>query len=115
MTVTEVFDRTMDVFTLLAALGCVALGVHVQFRPGQAPVIKGPVRLVRVWGLGYVLLGISLAAQTAALMTGAEPAWTTHVIRWVAGPLVVGSLLASYVVRRRARRHGAAGRHEPPP
>jgi hypothetical protein len=35
------------------------------------------------------------------LMTGGEPGWAGDVIRWVAGPLVVGSIVAAVVARRR--------------
>ncbi len=68
-------------------LGCWAL-----LRPNRPPEqIQGPAWAVRVWGLGCVLLGISLAVETVTLMTGGEPGRPTDVFRWVAGPLVDGS------------------------
>ncbi|MCY0940494.1 hypothetical protein [Streptomyces antarcticus] len=58
------------------------------------------MRAVRAWGLGFVLLGISLAIEAVTLMTGGEPGWAADVIRWVAGPLGVCSIVATLVARR---------------
>ncbi|WP_330242432.1 hypothetical protein [Streptomyces sp. NBC_00525] len=102
---TEVFDAAVDVLGTALGLGCVWLGCRAVLRPRRPPEpIQGPVWAVRAWGLGYVLLGICLAAQSLALMAGREPGWTGDVIRWVAGPLVVGSVLAAFLSRRRERR-----------
>ncbi|MEU6755713.1 hypothetical protein [Streptomyces sp. NPDC046685] len=64
--------------------------------------------VVRSWGLGYVLLGISLAVESVTLMTGGEPGWLADVTRWIAGPLVVGSILAAFVFRRWERGRARA-------
>ncbi|MFF8713338.1 hypothetical protein ACF07T_18200 [Streptomyces sp. NPDC015184] len=97
-----VLDRAMDVFTAALGLGCVWMGCLAVLRPRRPPEpIQGPVQVVRTWGLGFVLLGISLTAETVTLMTGGEPGWAGDVIRWVAGPLVVGSIVAAVVARRR--------------
>jgi hypothetical protein len=106
-TVAEVFGSAMDVLVMAAGLGCVWLGCRALLRPRQPPEpIQGPVWGVRAWGLGFVLLGISLAVETVTLMTGGEPGWPADVIRWVAGPLVVGSIVAALVARR-WKRHQA--------
>ncbi|MFE7209988.1 hypothetical protein ACFY0A_25050 [Streptomyces sp. NPDC001698] len=64
--------------------------------------------MVRVWGLAYVLLGISLTIESVTLMAGGEPGWPADVIRWVAGPLLVGSILAAFLFRRWERRRARA-------
>lgn len=97
-----VLDRAMDVFTAALGLGCAWMGCLAVLRPHRQPEpIQGPVWVVRTWGLGFVLLGISLATETVTLMTGGEPGWAGDVIRRVAGPLVVGSIVAAVVARRR--------------
>jgi hypothetical protein len=99
-TVAEVFERVMDVVMVAVGLGCVWLGCRAVLRPRQPPEpIQGPVWGVRAWGLGFVLLGISLAIETVTLMAGGQPGWPADVIRWVAGPLVVGSIVTAFVAR----------------
>ncbi|MYU25636.1 hypothetical protein [Streptomyces sp. SID8352] len=99
----------MDVFTLVMGVGCGVLGVSALFRPHALPeMIRGPIRVVRAWGLGYLVLGISLTAETVAVMGGGEPGRASDLARWVAGPLIVGALLAAFLIRRRDRR-GATG------
>ncbi|MBX9396513.1 hypothetical protein K4749_23710 [Streptomyces sp. TRM72054] len=108
-TVTDVFDRVVDVLVVALGLGCVWLGWRTVFRPRQPPEpIQGPVWVVRAWGVGYVLLGISLSVESVILMAGGKPDWPVDVIRWVAGPLVVGSLLAAFVSRWRRRYRARA-------
>ncbi|MFI7360480.1 hypothetical protein ACIBTP_42115 [Streptomyces avidinii] len=104
-TVTEVLDGAMDVLTVALGLGCVWLGSRVVLRPRQPPEsIRGPLWAVRAWGLGFVLLGIPLSIETGTLLTGGASDWAADVIRWVAGPLVVGSIVAAVVARRRERQ-----------
>ncbi|WP_432077197.1 hypothetical protein [Streptomyces wuyuanensis] len=99
-TAIDVLDRAMDVLMVAVGLGCVWLGCGAVIRPRRPPgPIRGPVWVVRTWGLGFVLLGISLSIETITLMTGREPGWAADVIRWVAGPLVVGSIVAAFVAR----------------
>ncbi|MEW2491917.1 hypothetical protein [Streptomyces sp. NPDC048411] len=106
---TEVFDRAVDVLTVALGLGCVWVGWRAVLRPRQPPILQGrPVWVVRAWGLGYVLLGISLTIESVTLMAGGEPGWPADVIRWVAGPLVVGSFLAAFLSRRWERRRTRA-------
>ncbi|MFC8584351.1 hypothetical protein ACFUGD_07325 [Streptomyces sp. NPDC057217] len=101
----DVFGRMMDLLALALAVGCVWLGGEAVLRPGRSPdVLRGPVWVVRAWGVGYVLLGVSLVVETVTLMTGGEPGWATDLTRGLAGPLVVGSLLVAFVARRRKRR-----------
>ncbi|MFJ4514200.1 hypothetical protein ACIP4X_09925 [Streptomyces sp. NPDC088817] len=98
---TEVFGRAVDVFMVALGLGCVWLGEWALLRPHRPPEqIQGPVWVVRAWGLGYVLLGISLTSETVTVMAGGEPGRPAGVIRWVAGPLVVGSILVAFLSRR---------------
>ncbi|MDG9720681.1 hypothetical protein [Streptomyces sp. DH24] len=97
---TQGLDRAMDVLVVAAGLGCVWLGCRAVFQPRRPPEpIHGPVWVVRAWGLGFVLLGIALTIETVTLMTGGESGWTADVIRWVAGPLVVGSIVMAHVAR----------------
>ncbi|MFF9402492.1 hypothetical protein ACF1FX_24345 [Streptomyces sp. NPDC014646] len=106
-TAIDVLDRAMDVLMVAVGLGCAWLGCWAVLRPRRPPEpIRGPVWVVRTWGLGFVLLGISLAIETITLMTGGETGWAADVIRWVAGPLVVGSIVAAFVARR-WKRHRA--------
>ncbi|MFB6716836.1 MULTISPECIES: hypothetical protein [unclassified Streptomyces] len=108
-TVTEAFDRAVDVLVVALGLGCVWLGWRAVFRPHRPPEpIQGPVWVVRAWGLGFVLLGISLVAETMTLLAGEEPGWPANVMRWVAGPLVVGSIAAACAARWRERRRTRA-------
>ncbi|MEU6010152.1 hypothetical protein [Streptomyces sp. NPDC047453] len=64
--------------------------------------------MVRAWGLGHVVLGICLTIKWVTLLVGGEPGWPADVIRWVAGPLVVGSILAAFLFRRWERRRARA-------
>jgi hypothetical protein len=108
-TVTEVFDRAVDVFMMAVGLGCVWLGWRAVLRPRRSPEpIQGPVWVVRAWGIGFVVLGICLTIKWVPLMAGGEPGWPVDVIRWVAGPLVVGSTLAAFLSRRWERRRARA-------
>lgn len=111
-TVTEVFDRAMDMLMVPLGLSCVWLGWRSVFRPrwSPEPILQGPVWVVRAWGLGYVLLGISLTIESVTLMAGGELGWPVDVIRWVAGPLVVGSILVAFLSRRWERRRAWAMR-----
>jgi len=72
------------------------------------------VWVVRAWGLGFVLLGTTIAVETVTLMVGGEPGQVAGVTRWVAGPLVVGSIVAAFVARRRERRRDPAVHEERP-
>ncbi|MFE9171085.1 hypothetical protein ACFYNZ_16420 [Streptomyces kebangsaanensis] len=106
---TEVFDGAVDVLSMALGLGCVWLGWRAVLRPRRPPEpIQGPVWVVRAWGLGYVLLGICLTIQSVTLMAGGEPGRPADVIRWVAGPLLVGSILAAFLSRRWERRRDRA-------
>ncbi|MEU4266166.1 hypothetical protein ACYCCF_30065 [Streptomyces argenteolus] len=113
---TDVFDRAMDVFMVAVGMGLVGLGCSAVLRPRRPPEpIQGlPVWGVRAWGLGFVLLGISITVETVTLMAGGEPGRAADVTRWVAGPLVVGSTLAAFVARRRERRRDRAVHEQRP-
>ncbi|MET9922873.1 hypothetical protein ABZZ04_38315 [Streptomyces sp. NPDC006435] len=108
-----VLDRVLDVFVVVTGLGCVWLGCQALLRPRRPPEpIHGPVWVVRSWGLGFVLLGISLAVEMVLPMTGRESGLPADVIRLAAGPLVAGSIVAAFVVRgwQRRRSRTAKGR-----
>jgi hypothetical protein len=108
-TVKEVFDRAVDVFVMAVGLGCVWWGWRAVLRPLRSPEpVQGPVWTVRVWGFGQVSLGISLAVHSVTLMAGGEPGRPADVIRWVAGPLVIGSVLAAFLSRRWKHRRARA-------
>lgn len=98
--VTQGLDRAMDVFMMVVALGCLWLGCRAVLRPRRRlEPIRGPVWAVCAWGLGFVLLGMPLVIETVTLMGGGEPGRTADVIRWVAGPLVVGSIVGAFLAR----------------
>lgn len=66
---TEVFDRAWDVLMVALGLSCVWVGCWAVLRPRQPLMLEGrPVWVVRAWGLGYVLLGISLTIESVTLM-----------------------------------------------
>ncbi|MCP9960271.1 hypothetical protein LUX05_00490 [Streptomyces somaliensis] len=113
-TVTGLLDRAMDVFTVVVGLGCAWLGCRAVVRthgPHRPPApVRGPAWVVRVWGLGFVVLGISLATETVVLTAGGEPGRAGDVIRWVAGPLVVGSIVAALTARRWERHRVRAAK-----
>ncbi|MGW4824284.1 hypothetical protein ACWEP4_36455 [Streptomyces sp. NPDC004227] len=106
------FDRATDVFIVaLVGPACAWSGWRAVLRPRQPPdyvMIQGPVWAVRAWGLGFVVLGICLPIESVTRMAGGEPGWPAAVIRWVAGPLVVGSFLAALLSRRWERRRARA-------
>ncbi|MFE7236552.1 hypothetical protein ACWCRF_31230 [Streptomyces sp. NPDC002405] len=103
------FDRAVDVLIVAVGLGCVWLGWRAVLRPRQPPEpIRGPVGVVLAWGLGYVFLGNSLTIESVTLIAGGEPGWPADVIRWVAGSLLVGSILAAFLSRRWERRRARA-------
>ncbi|MFV0132019.1 hypothetical protein ACLGIH_01900 [Streptomyces sp. HMX87] len=107
--VTEVFDGAVNVLVVALGLGCVGMGWRAVLRPRRPPEpIRGPVWVVRAWGLGFVLVGISITVDTVILMAGGEHGRVMEVTRWVSGPLVVGSVLAGFVARRRERRRAGA-------
>ncbi|WP_406726753.1 hypothetical protein WJ438_21960 [Streptomyces sp. GD-15H] len=105
----------MNVFMPVVAAGCAWLGWTSLRRPRRSPLImQGPGWLVRAWGLGYLLLGVGLAAEEVGRMVGEEPVWPSGPIRWIAGPLVVLSMLAGAVWRWRERHAGrVAGERRP--
>lgn len=111
----DVFDRAVDVYMAALGMGLVWLGCGAVLRPRrpQGP-IQGPVWGVRAWGLGFVLLGITITVETVTLMAGGEPGRTADVTRWIAGPLVVGAILAAFVSRRRERRRYRAVHEQRP-
>ncbi|WP_282692587.1 hypothetical protein [Streptomyces sp. CC208A] len=109
--VTDVLDRITDGFMVVLGLGCVWLGCWAVLRPRRPPEpVRGPVGVVRAWGLGFVLLGVALVVETIVLMTGGGSGWAADVIRWVVGPLVVGSIVAAFVARGRERHRARTGK-----
>ncbi|MFD4954105.1 hypothetical protein [Streptomyces sp. NPDC058451] len=105
----EVFNRAWDVLMVAAGLCCVWVGSQAVLRSRQPLMLHGrPVWVVRAWGLGYVLLGISLTIEPVTVMAGGEPGRPADVMRWVAGPLVVGSILAAFLPRRWERGRARA-------
>ncbi|BAU84685.1 hypothetical protein SLA_3780 [Streptomyces laurentii] len=111
---TDLWDTVGGVFMVILGLGCAGWGGRALLRPHRPEQpITGPAWAVRSWGLGYVLLGTALAVRMAGLLVGAEPAWPMAVIQWAATPLLVCSVAAALVSRRRTRhRAGRAGRHK---
>ena len=89
----DAFDRFVDVFMMAVGLACLGLGCWAVLRPRRPPepILQEPVWVVRAWGLGFVLLGTTIAVETVTLMVGGEPGQVAGVTRWVAGPLVVGN------------------------
>ncbi|MFJ3820391.1 hypothetical protein [Streptomyces nodosus] len=70
--------------------------------------------VARAWGLGYVVLGIGMAAKMTTMLVGKEPAWPMAVLNWAAGPLLLFSVTAAVVSQWRARRRAGrvvSGRH----
>jgi len=99
--VSELFEAAVDVFMVTMGLGCVWLGCSATHRRHQYPELaRGPAWATRTWGLGFVLLGVSLAVASVGRLTGEVWSWPSAVMRWIAGPLVIGSLLASMASRR---------------
>ncbi|MFF8594523.1 hypothetical protein ACF061_24345 [Streptomyces sp. NPDC015220] len=113
---TDPLETAGGVFMMAVGLGCAWLGGLAVLRPDRPPQpIQGPVRVVRAWGLGYVLLGICMAVRMTSMLVGEEPAWPLAVIYWVAGPLLTCSVTAAGVSQRRARRRAGGvrvGRHK---
>ncbi|MFE6777148.1 hypothetical protein [Streptomyces sp. NPDC057702] len=103
-------DRVLDLFLLAVGVGCGWLGWRPALWPRR---VTGPARrprwVARAWGLGYLVLGAALVAESVIRLAGGWQRWPMDVVRWVAGPLVVGSLLADLVVRRRERGRGGSG------
>ncbi|MFI9627467.1 hypothetical protein [Streptomyces sp. NPDC052042] len=94
------FEAAMDVFMMAMGLGCVWLGCSATHQRHQYPELaRGPLWATRTWGLGFVLLGASLAIESVGRFTGEVWSWPSVVMRWVAGPLVIGSILASMLFR----------------
>lgn len=70
----ELADMAVGVLMLVMAAGCTWLGWTSLRRPLGSPVImRGPGWLVRTWGLGYLLLGVGLAAEEMGRIAGEEP------------------------------------------
>ncbi|MFJ4504421.1 hypothetical protein [Streptomyces sp. NPDC088864] len=107
------FGGFVDVLGITMGLGCAWLGCRTVLRPHRPPEpFQGPVWAARAGGLGFVLLGVVLAVRSAALLAGRDAGWTGDVIRWVAGPLVIGSILAALLSRRGEHRRGEHRRAE---
>ncbi|GAA2289126.1 hypothetical protein GCM10010415_70720 [Streptomyces atrovirens] len=113
---TDALDTAGGVFMAVAGLGCACFGGLAVLRPGSPPKpFEGPAWVVRAWGFGYVLLGLGTAARMGLMLVGKEPARLTAVTHSVATPLLICSVTAAYVVRRRRRRPAgtaAVGRHK---
>lgn len=116
---TGALDTAGGVFMTFLALGCAWLGGLAVLRPHRPPQpIGGPVWVVRTWGFSYVLLGIAMAAKMTAMLVGQESPWAVAMLNWVAGPLVLLSVIAAGVSQWRARRRadgpigGRHGRHK---
>ncbi|MEU6522388.1 hypothetical protein ABZ892_05920 [Streptomyces sp. NPDC046924] len=103
----EPAETAVSVLMLVVATGCTWLGWTSLRRPREAPAsVRGPGWLVRTWGLGYLVLGVGLFTQEASRAGGEDPFWSLVLIRWIAGPLLVFSLMAGAVRRWRERRAG---------
>ncbi|MFC5953070.1 hypothetical protein ACFP51_00760 [Streptomyces pratens] len=105
-----VLETAVYVLAAGVGLGCAWLGWQAVRRPRRPPelVAQVPVRVVRVWGFSFTLLGVLFAVKAMIMAAGGNPGRVTDLITWVAGPLVVGSVLAAYVSRRRERRRARA-------
>lgn len=108
-------DTAGAVFMAVVGLGCAWWGGLAVLHPCRPPKpFEGPVWVVRAWGLGYVLLGISTTVRMVTKLVGKEPAWLMATY-WVIGPLLICSITAAYVSQRRARRRAGkatVGRHK---
>ncbi|WP_406420982.1 hypothetical protein OH809_21000 [Streptomyces sp. NBC_00873] len=103
----ELLDKAANVFMLVLGVGCVWLGWTGVRRPRQSPkIMQAPTWAIRTWGVGYVVLGVSLIAEVVSWMDIQELGWPTALIRCVAGPLVFASVLAGVIWRWRGRRGG---------
>ncbi|WP_406352372.1 hypothetical protein OHB56_07715 [Streptomyces sp. NBC_01635] len=94
-------------------LGCAWWGGPAVLRPPKPS--GGPVRVVRAWELGYVLMGPCMAVRMVTRLVGKEPARLMAMTYWAVEPFLVCSITAAYVSRRRARRRAGAatvGRHK---
>ncbi|WP_433544087.1 hypothetical protein ACQPZG_02495 (plasmid) [Streptomyces sp. CA-294286] len=106
----ELWDRAAHLLMLAVGVGCAWLGCATVLRPRRArPGIPGPAWGARTWGVGYVLLGVSLTVQEVCRMAGEELMWPSGLVRWVAGPLIVTSLLAGIAWRGWGRHEARRG------
>ncbi|MEF9905323.1 hypothetical protein [Streptomyces sp. P9-A2] len=108
--VNGVLETAVYVLAAGMGLGCAWLGWQAVRRPRRPPgsVIQGSVRVVRAWGFSFALLGVLFAVKAVTMAAGGNPGRVTDLITWVAGPLVVGSVLAAGVSRGRERRRARA-------
>ncbi|WP_329254326.1 hypothetical protein [Streptomyces canus] len=113
---TDLLDTAGAVAMAVAGLGCACIGGVIAIRPRRLPKpFEGPPWVVRAWGIGYVLLGLGTAARMGLMLLGKELAWLTAVTYLIVTPLLICSIMAAYVVQRRARRRAgtpAVGRHK---
>ncbi|MFD5448255.1 hypothetical protein ACWDTR_19470 [Streptomyces sp. NPDC003470] len=112
---TDPLDTAGALFVAVVGLGVAWWGGMAVLHPRRPPEpFEGPVWVVRSWGLGYVLSGLCTSVRMVTTLFGREPAWLTAVY-WVVGPLLICSIAAAYVIRRRARRRDGkapVGRHK---
>lgn len=111
---TDPLDTAGAVFMAILGLGCTWWGGLAVRQPRRPPKpFEGPVWVVRAWGLSYVLLGTCTTVRMGTKLVGKEPAWLMATY-WVISPLLICSVTAAYLSRRRSRRRAVSatvGRH----
>ncbi|MFE2290580.1 hypothetical protein [Streptomyces sp. NPDC059452] len=117
----SVLDVAHEVFLMAGGLALVWIGVESWRRPDWAPLVGGPVWVVRCGSVGWVLVGCALVSLAGFRLAGREEDWplgdahTTGfwLVAFSVGVGVAFQLRKLYVRRGQGQGQGQGRRRRP--